>query len=338
MRPPLVAFPLVLLVLLVLLVPLPALAGPTANKTILAPIADATANQDQPTTNYGASAELSFGKDYMSSPTFRVWFTRGHVQFDLSGLNVVPARARFFWYQSRSSAAGCLDVNLHRLTQPWTESTVDWTNKPTHDAAVVATACVGNSFALGWKSFDVTPLVRDWIRGVHPNHGFVIRDPRETTAGAARPGHGHSRESTSAALRPYLELEWHAPYGAGCAPAMPLPSLDLLSPSVVGGTLVLEGKALPATVPGVLLLGGSRTTWGALPLPLDLGFLGHTGCQVLASGELQLGIATSATGVATLPIGVPNSPMFSNVSLYAQMLAFSGPALSLTHGLQVVIR
>ena len=75
-------------------------------------VADAYANQDQPATNFGAATEVRCGKDFASQPSFRVWFTRGHFQFDLTALAGLPqptlARVRVF--QAASNAAGCLDA------------------------------------------------------------------------------------------------------------------------------------------------------------------------------------------------------------------------------------
>src|SRR5688572_27125625 len=109
-----------------------ALAGSLpAQLVTLSPIADATTDANQPSVNFGSAPELDFGKAFSSSPTFQVWMTRGHVQFDLTGLvgtGLVPTRATFFWYQRTSNAAGCLDVSLHNVVAPWSEGTITWQN------------------------------------------------------------------------------------------------------------------------------------------------------------------------------------------------------------------
>ncbi len=161
----------------------------------LVAVADASANADQPTVNNGSAPIVECGKDFPPSGTFRVWMTRGHFQFDLTPLvgRTLPTRVRLRVWQSHSNAAGCLDVTAHRVAAAWSEATLTWQNKPAIDATAVTSACVGDSFDGGWKVFDVTALAHDWLNNVQPNHGIVLRDPTEQTAGAARPLYAMSR-------------------------------------------------------------------------------------------------------------------------------------------------
>ena len=57
----------------------------------------------------------------------------------------------------------------------------------------------------------------------------------------------------------------------------------------------------------LVLLGGSRTSWGALTRPLRLDLIGMTGCSLLASGEVLFPVTPSG-GIATLTLPVPNDP------------------------------
>lgn len=323
------------------LVPLPVLpvAGLLPAQVLtLPPVADATTDQSQPTLNFGSDPEFNFGKAYSSSP-FTVWFLRGHIRFDLSALQgLVPQRARLFWYQSRSSAAGCLDVAAHRLTASWSEGTVTWNNQPAHDPVAAATACVGDSFNLGWKEFDVTLLVQDWLAGVVPDHGLVIRDPRESTAGAARPGFGHSRESTAAMLRPYLELHLPDVFGAGCAGAGPPPSLSLAGGAPgIGGAFTVATQGLPSGSLPMLVLGFSNTQWGPLPLPLPLAALGFPGCDLLVSADAFLVFALLGQPVFDVTLSVPNDAALVGLSLFHQTAGLVPGALHASNGLGLVI-
>jgi hypothetical protein len=306
----------------------------------LPPVADVTADQDNPATNYGSDAEVGFGKAYATrNNVFVVWFLRGHLQFDLTG-KPLPDRARLRWYQSRSSAAGCLDVTLHRVTQPWVESTVTWNNKPTHDPAVVARVCVGDSFNLGWKTFDVTTLVHDWMNNVHPNFGLVVRDPTETTAGAARPGFGHSRESTLLDRRPYLELTWGLKsVGKGCDPNNRAPLLDLDSGDPTRGqSYTLLASALGGSTSSIWFLGSSSSQWGGVPLPLDLTGVGYPGCWLWVSGQFLATGSTSSRGEEARKFDVPNDNALQGALLFHQVLAFDrNLRLSNTNGLQVTV-
>ncbi len=288
--------------------------------------ADATANSSQPTANYGGDAEFNFGKEGTSNPS-ATWFLRGHIRFDLSVVAAIgiPQRARLFWYQSRSSAAGCLNVNLHRVTAPWSEGTLTWNNRPSHDAAVAATACVGDSFSLGWKQFEITTLVQGWMSGTFANDGMVIRDPNESTAGARRPGYGHSREAPNAALRPYLELDFGSSFGTGCASqggsAWSAFAGGLPRPG--GSFRIVTQGLLPGSLPGVAL-GGSNTVWSGGPLPFDLGVFGFPGCHLLVAPDTLVMFAPIAQTSFDLVLVVPNNAALAGLPVFTQTTAF-GP-------------
>ena len=286
---------------------------------------DATGNQDQPTVNFGSATELQCGKDFASSPTFRVWFTRGHLRFDLSALTGrgAPDRARLRVYQYRSQAAGCLDTSVHRVTAMWSEATLTWQNQPSFDPTAAGFACVGDSFDLGWKSYDVTAIVRGWVAGSFPNFGLVIRDPSESPAGAARPLYCHSRESSATTLVPVLEVSYGTgPFGQGCGQNNQVPSLDLLDGTpAIGTTFTLRGSAFSSQGSVLELIGRSNTSWSGINLPLDLGTIGFAGCSLLVSGQILLTATPSFSGRVDLAIPLPADPSLIGGRVYTQMLA-----------------
>lgn len=315
-------------------------ASAQASVVRLIAVADASADADQPAVNFGTALLVTSGKTFTSTPTFRVWMTRGHYQFDLSSVagRPLPARARLRVYQETSNAAGCLDVTLHRVTQAWSESTLTWQNKPTHDATEVARQCVGDSFDPGFKDFDVTSLVHDWLQATVPNHGLVIRDPTESTAGAARPLHATSRESATAAWHPHLELAWDTlPFGGGCSTTRPVPTLDLESGTPgLGDTYTLAGLDLGRSRPVVHLIGASRVSWNGVPLPLNLAFLGYPSCDLLVGLDVLVPGATDSRGKTQLSIPVPNQPILRGRFVYHQTLAVdASQVLSFTNGYAV---
>jgi hypothetical protein len=306
----------------------------------LQPVADATTKSNQPAANFGADVELGFGKDGTITPS-GIWYLRGHIQFDLTpvlGLGV-PQRARLFWYQSRSTAAGCLDVTLHRVTAPWSESAITWSNQPAHDATVSARTCVGDSFSLGWKQFDVTALAQGWLNGTWPNFGMVIRDPSETAAGAWRPGFGHSRESASMLLRPYLEFDFGSSFGSGCATlgSPPVAAFAGGAPHTGGTFLVRTQTLVPGSLPGAAF-GNSNTQWGSTPLPLNLGVYGFPGCSLLVAPTAVATFPPLAQSTFDMNLSVPNNTALAGLAVYLQTVAF-GPAGSfhLSNGLGVRI-
>ena len=63
-------------------------------------------------------------------------------------------------------------VNVHRVTEDWTELGVTWTNfAGAYDPAIVDSIVADT---VGWKSVDITPLVQDWVDGTYPNFGVLI--------------------------------------------------------------------------------------------------------------------------------------------------------------------
>ena len=305
-----------------LLLAAPLVAQPSLVR--LPAIADASADADQPTVNFGNAVLVTSGKTFISTPTFRVWMTRGHYQFDLSSLAglPLPTRARLRVHQEQASAAGCLDVTVHRLTQAWSEATLTWQNKPTHDPAVSATQCVGDSFDLGFKVFDVTTVVRAWVQNTSPNFGLVIRDPSESAAGAARPMHATSRESTIAAQHPQLEISWNTQaFGAGCGPNPRPPALDIEAGTpAIGDTYTLRASEFASGALLVHLLGLSNTTWNGNPLPLNLAFMGYPACDLLVAPDVMAQGVADNRGRAQVSFRVPNAPLLRGRSFYHQVV------------------
>jgi len=99
-------------------------------------------------------------------------------------------------------------MNVHRLTQSWTEGGVTWnrydgantwaTAGGDYDAAVRATstANAGTGQAVTW---DVTTLAQEWAANTHPNHGLIV-----INSGATNGFHFASKESGNVTYRPYL--------------------------------------------------------------------------------------------------------------------------------------
>jgi hypothetical protein len=66
-----------------------------------------------------------------------------------------------------------------------------------------------------------------------------------------------------------------------------------------------------------MTFGSSKTAWGALSVPVSLGFLGMTGCALYASGELAIPLANPA-GTATWTVSIPNDPALLRATFYNQ--------------------
>jgi hypothetical protein len=98
--------------------------------------------------------------------------------------------------------------------------------------------------------------------------------------------------------------------------------VDPLAPARVGHTVMLTGRSLRFGQPAAtLLLGLSNQTWGAVPLPFGLDFLGMTGCSLLVSADFVLTSGISAAGEAAWSIALPEDRGLLNAHFYGQILA-----------------
>jgi hypothetical protein len=88
-----------------------------------------------------------------------------------------------------------------------------------------------------------------------------------------------------------------------------------------GNTFTLRLAHAQPNALAVLFTGVSRTQWGNLVLPADLGPLGAPTCFVRASGEIALPLAADSGGRAALPLQLPNNQGLLGAQLYQQVLA-----------------
>ncbi len=70
----------------------------------------------------------------------------------------------------------------------------------------------------------------------------------------------------------------------------------------------------------VAILGASRTSWGAVSLPLALDGAGLTGCSIYTSFDILMPVGTFSNGGAQLSLRIPESPAFASMKLYAQWM------------------
>ena len=121
---------------------------------------------------------------------------RPMIRFDLDALpdDIIVEEAKFYVKMiGHFQLGGNINTNLYRVTHEWVEGTGDYYGvNPTQDGAcwnywdgsngwnpggefhgTPISSTVLNADA--WYDFDVTDLVGDWINGIEPNHGMILR-------------------------------------------------------------------------------------------------------------------------------------------------------------------
>ena len=154
---------------------------------------------------------------------------------------------------------------------------------------------------------------------------------------------GGARSETFALNRPTGASS--VAYGTACLSSIGTPELD--SPPFTLPWLgerfeVRIGGGIPATTSALLWVGSSRTTYAGFGLPLDLSFIGLTGCSLLAAMDVvvPIGIANGSATVGATLCG--NCPSFVGRKLFFQALVQDPAAprtfpAALTNGLELTI-
>lgn len=161
------------------------------------------------------------------------------------------------------------------------------------------------------------PARRDHALVYHPASGANVLFGGST----GTPGHVLLHDTwTLASTAPAAAV----PFGYGC-PGTGVAPHFLRAPHLpyLGSTAALE-FAVVGGQPAAAFLGASRTSWGGVPLPIDLGFVGAPGCVVRIS--LDLGVPLAPTGTtARLLVPIPAFPGLVGASAFAQV-ASADPA------------
>lgn len=314
------------------------LCGPLAAQSPLQlpAVADTTAYSDRPTNNFGSALELGLSKaPDMAGVTY---FMRSFLRFDLTALAGLPpaTKAEVRVFEVRTQGAGGLEVAAYQVSQPWIENTLTWNNMPGNAGTVLSRVKVGDNFNRGWKSFDITPLVRAWQSGT-TNNGVVIRLERESTAGARRPAWVASREAGTASQRPYLYVETRpfTSFGQGCGPVATWPRLTVSSGTPkVGTTMQVQGSLLAPGKAAYVAAGLSNSSYLGVPLPIMLNPNLGPPCQLLVSLEVLTTAPTNSSGICTLTLPIPVLPGLAGSQVFMQM-ASPGSLPYMTEGLAI---
>ena len=114
------------------------------------------------------------------------------------------------------------------------------------------------------------------------------------------------------------------------------PNLGSVGRPVIGKTFNVTLSLAKATSPIILLLGGSDTRWGVIPLPLSMASFGAPLCNLLVSADLMLPGISDAKGNASAPFPVPNDTKLVGAKFFNQYIVVdpttNGMGLAFSNG------
>jgi hypothetical protein len=176
----------------------------------LTPAADTYAYQGSSGSNFGTattlhvrSAETGF---ILTSPDNKRSFAR----FDLASCSI-PTSARVLTATMRlfmsTAPSATRTYQVHRVTQAWGETTLDWDNQPTAVATATASAATGttSNVTIQW---NVLADVNAFVAGTTTNQGWRVRDSVETSS-TDREGRFNAREHSTVSQRPSLAITYY---------------------------------------------------------------------------------------------------------------------------------
>lgn len=160
-----------------------------ASQQILLSTKAADIQQGQPDYNHGDHADI--GVRWHES--ISNYHYRALVEFDLAQLvpqkasQIVQARLRVsFNGAANRHSDTAFNIACHRLTAAWVEAQVTWNSRQTGTAwstpggdfaspAVVTISSPDNPSGWGTDYFDITHLLQDWLDGIYPNYGVILK-------------------------------------------------------------------------------------------------------------------------------------------------------------------
>jgi hypothetical protein len=179
--------------------------------------------------NYGGSV-------YLQITGWGSWLQRPVLQFDLTTIpaDVKVISAKLELKHLSTQAPGM--VSIHRLTRDWVEGTKvgtgqadgatwfshDGTNSWTttggdFEATPVLTTQVTSATHNLWVAWEVGPLVADWVAGITPNHGLLIKSDDQLDQAIFA-----SREAADPADAPKLTITYACECGSGTSQSLTL--------------------------------------------------------------------------------------------------------------------
>lgn len=181
-------------------------------------MAIATVNLPVTDDTYSYTTNGSTGTSIMGAGTsfnilsYNNYLGHAFSKYDLSALsgissaNILEAEVRFYFYGSQFSNP---TYAIKRVLADWSESTLNFTNQPARSASYLDCPALSG---YGWKSHDITTLVKEWVAGTYPNYGIAFEG---ISNGYGQNSYLYSKEYNGGSHAPYIYVE----YEEGSTPA-----------------------------------------------------------------------------------------------------------------------
>jgi len=150
----------------------PVIIDPEVKTFFRSCVADANVTQTNPDLNDGGSGYIRAG-----NPTY---YYRAFIKLvSLPTLSAGDLVTESTFHLAKYTNNSGLELHVHRVTEPWSESTLTWNTRPEYDASRVEEA-VSSCAQHQWNGFNITRLVKKWYAGEYDNYGIMIKPALES--------------------------------------------------------------------------------------------------------------------------------------------------------------
>lgn len=154
----------------------------TPTGQVLNPSQDVHSRFSNSTTNYNSGAEAN--RLHVNYSILLLPDRISYLQFDLSGVTTPVEEIQSVTLELHSGGtpeSNSVSVGVNRIKNDWLEDQVTYNQRKTSvnwqpsdiDWAASAQTVV-NENVVGWKTWDVTDLVKGWLTGAYPNYGMAL--------------------------------------------------------------------------------------------------------------------------------------------------------------------
>ncbi|HOW43195.1 MAG TPA: DNRLRE domain-containing protein [Candidatus Omnitrophota bacterium] len=155
-----------------------------------------------------ASPEVNYGNNTYMTVRDRSGLAEAYLKFSEADLGVLRGQtiksASLFAYEYSGTNSPGDALNLHAVTQAWSESGITWNTRPAYEAVAVSSLGIGDPVE-GWRQWKgIEPTLNAWAQG-SANYGFVLENNLDAMNNELN-ARFYASEYTGRELRPYLKV------------------------------------------------------------------------------------------------------------------------------------